>query len=137
MINSASQCPASLTNRCVEGTPSLASFCISILSSVMLYGKVFWQCVLFSIWFTSLFSFFETRFRECASFIVRKFKKTRLFFDFITSLPLALPPVISGYLIVILSNGKLSWTFLIALKVFETSFPNNNAVVWSSCSGYL
>ena len=42
-------------------------------------------------------------------FIVRKFKKTRLFFDFITSLPLALPPVISGYLIVILSNGKLSF----------------------------
>ena len=42
-------------------------------------------------------------------FIIRKFKKTRLFFDFITSLPLALPPVISGYLIVILSNGKLSF----------------------------
>ena len=41
--------------------------------------------------------------------VTRKFKKTRLFFDFITSLPLALPPVISGYVIIILSNGRLSF----------------------------
>ena len=41
--------------------------------------------------------------------VARKFKKTRLFFDFITSLPLALPPVISGYVIIILSNGRLSF----------------------------
>ena len=43
---------------------------------------------------------------------VSKFKRSAVFFDFITTLPLALPPVISGYLIVFISNGTLSFEWL-------------------------
>jgi len=43
---------------------------------------------------------------------VNKFKKSSVFFDFITTLPLALPPVISGYFIVFISNGSLSFEWI-------------------------
>ena len=44
--------------------------------------------------------------------LVKKYKKLKSLFDFITALPLALPPVISGYFIIIVSNGNLSFEWI-------------------------
>ena len=43
---------------------------------------------------------------------VKKYEKLKGFFDFITALPLALPPVISGYFILIVSDGNLSFEWI-------------------------
>tara|TARA_B100001250_G_scaffold414607_1_gene454499 strand:- start:3869 stop:4492 length:624 start_codon:yes stop_codon:yes gene_type:complete len=44
--------------------------------------------------------------------VVKKYNKLKSLFDFITTLPLALPPVISGYFIVFVSNGNLSFEWI-------------------------
>lgn len=44
--------------------------------------------------------------------LVKKYKKLKAFFDFFTALPLALPPVISGYFIIIVSDGSLSFEWI-------------------------